>query len=403
MKKFLSFILAVSATASVPLSAVSAQSDDSAGDFGLTYETIGGNAFITGFSGSDAVVIIPSEIDGKKVTGISGNAFIGDEDITVVVIPDSVTSIGDKAFSACPSLTTVTIGSGVNEIGSMAFSACPTLQSFFVSSENKTYTSRDGILFEGTELVSYAGGNDAVIPDGTVSVRRGAFTGKTEIYSVIFPDKGLLSLGDYSFSGCTSLEQVNIPDTVTYTGAGCFAGCYNLEEVFLSRTCTSVSERSFFGCTSLRSIAVPSSVTDIEDSAFLGCEKISGIYIPPTVKTIGADAVGRSYNVRENSIKTVNGFTIHADKDSAGAEYAESLDIPVKNLMPGDTNGNGIIEGSDATMTLTAYTYLSAGRCSGLDAYQRAASDWNGDDIITGSDATAILMKYTRLSSGYTD
>lgn len=400
MKKALSFISAFTLFVSaVPLSSVSAQTGETAGGISLKYEIVDGNAYITGFTGSDPIVMIPSEIDGNKVVGIRSNAFMGMEELTAVVLPDSVTSVGEKAFSACPSLTTVTIGGGVTDIGSMAFSACPALQSFYVNSSNKTYSVTNGSLFEGTELVTYAGGKDAEIPPGTTSVRRGAFMGKTNIVSVDFPSSGLTTLGDYAFSGCTSLKRAVIPVTVTHTGTGCFASCYGLEEVTFSLNCTVIEDDTFRGCTSLYNVNIPSSVTTVGDSAFLNCSKLSGMYIPPTVTKIGTDAIGRTYNVRTETVETADGFTVHAEKNSAGAKYAESMDIPVKSFMIGDVTDDDIITGSDATMALILYTFLSSGTTSGFTAYQTAAADWNKDDMITGSDATLILQEYTRLSS----
>ncbi len=400
MKKALSLISAfVLSAAAVPVSSVSAQSGEVADGFSLQYEVVDGNAYITGASGSDPIVMIPSEIDGKTVSGISSNAFMGMEELTAVVIPDSVTSVGKNAFSACPSLTTVTIGGGVADIGDMAFSACPSLQSFYVDGGNKTYSAVNGSLFEKTELVTYAGGNDAEIPSGTESVRRGAFMGKTNIVSVEFPDSGLTELGDHAFSGCTSLRKAVIPITVTHTGTGCFASCYNLEYVSFSLNCTAIEDDTFRECTALRNINIPSSVTSVGDSAFLGCSGLSGIYIPPTVKEIGKDAIGRTYNIRSEAVETESGFTVHAEKGSAGAKYAESMNIPVAPFMIGDLTGNGNIEGSDATITLNMYTMISSDAEMDFTAYQIAAADWNGDDMITGSDATMILQEYTRLSS----
>lgn len=401
MKKFLFFAASFAlALTSAPVSMAADKTENIGNSFGLTYETEGGNICITGYTGSDTIVMIPAEIQGKPVVSIAENAFMGAEDITVLVIPDSVTSIGDRAFSACPALSTVTLGSGVNEIGSMAFSACPTLQSFFVSDDNKTFSDINSSLFQGTELMIYAGGSEAEIPEGTISVRRGAFMGKTEITAVDFPASGLVSLGDYAFSGCTSLKKVVIPSNVTYTGTGCFAGCYGLEEVFLSRGCTSVKESTFLGCTSLYSITIPASVTDIGDQAFLGCAGISGIYIPTTVKNIGKDAIGKAYSVRGDSVETISDFIVHTEKGSAGAKYAETSDIAIQDFKIGDVNHNGIIDGSDATAALIAYTHLSDGAAADFDSYQRAAADWDGDDMLTASDATMILQEYTFLNSG---
>ena len=92
------------------------------------------------------VVTIPATIDGKPVTVIGSHAFAGCDELTGVVIPDTVTeigawafaqtgltgidlptgltSIGENAFYGCYGLTSVEIPSGVTEIGAGAFCNC---------------------------------------------------------------------------------------------------------------------------------------------------------------------------------------------------------------------------------------------------------------------------------------
>lgn len=66
-------------------------------------ETMG----ITGYTGSAARVIIPSEIDGLLVTHIGRYAFQGCKALQEVRIPEGVTEIGGFAFEGCTSLTPI--------------------------------------------------------------------------------------------------------------------------------------------------------------------------------------------------------------------------------------------------------------------------------------------------------
>ena len=75
---------------------------------------------ITGYSGEEERLVIPSKIDGYAVTAIGDDAFVSDK-IKEVVIPDGVTKIGWFAFQKCASLTSVTIPSSVTGIGYSAF------------------------------------------------------------------------------------------------------------------------------------------------------------------------------------------------------------------------------------------------------------------------------------------
>ena len=62
-----------------------------------------GTYTITGYYGSKSKVVIPSKINGKKVTSISEMAFYKCSSLTSITIPNGVKSIGDEAFYKTPS------------------------------------------------------------------------------------------------------------------------------------------------------------------------------------------------------------------------------------------------------------------------------------------------------------
>lgn len=67
----------------------------------------------------------------------------------------------------------------------------------------------------------------------------------------------------------------------------------------------------------------------------------------------------------------------------------------------GDINGDGTIDGSDATMVLKAYGQLNSfGNC-GMPALQRLASDVNSDGTVDGTDATIILKYFSFVLAGH--
>ena len=92
------------------------------------YTTNDGSITITGYTGSNGVVMIPCAIADLPVTSIGDWAFYATT-VTNVLIPDSVTNIGDGAFFDCESLTNVTLGSSVTNIGDWTFAFCPSLMS----------------------------------------------------------------------------------------------------------------------------------------------------------------------------------------------------------------------------------------------------------------------------------
>ncbi|MBQ8140771.1 MAG: leucine-rich repeat protein [Clostridia bacterium] len=86
----------------------------------FTYEIKDDKLWITGFTGDDEHIVIPSEIDEKKVYGISDSAFEG-YSFKSVIISDGVEYIDWFAFYNCSSLCSITIPSSVYKIGYSAF------------------------------------------------------------------------------------------------------------------------------------------------------------------------------------------------------------------------------------------------------------------------------------------
>ena len=109
------------------------------GTEGLTYSLSNSKYSISGYTGTDTVVVIPAEYNGYPVTSIGSSAFYDCRSLTSITIPNSVTSIGSHAFYACRSLTSVTIGNGVTSIGDYAFRACSSLTSVTFSDTSTWY------------------------------------------------------------------------------------------------------------------------------------------------------------------------------------------------------------------------------------------------------------------------
>ena len=93
------------------------------------------------------------------------------------------------------------------------------------------------------------------------------------IKSVVI-EAGVTSIGDYAFSGCSSLASMTIPDSVTSIGSSAFRGCSSLASVTIPDSVTSIGSSVFEGCISLASVTIPDSVTSIGDYAFYKCSKL---------------------------------------------------------------------------------------------------------------------------------
>ena len=112
-----------------------------------------------------------------------------------------------------------------------------------------------------------------VIPEGVTNLEDDVFADYTTIETVSFPST-LKDMGHSAFSGCTSLDNVVIPEGITdlrYT----FEGCTSLTTFTLSSTVTSLSY-SFKNCIGLVKVVIPKTVTNLS-STFQGCTELKEI------------------------------------------------------------------------------------------------------------------------------
>ena len=92
---------------------------------------------VTGYSGTDTAISIPSTIRNMPVTAIADKAFYGRKELTAITIPNTVTTIGNRAFYQCSGLVRMTLPDSVTKLGSYAFARCTSLNAVTLS-ENLT-------------------------------------------------------------------------------------------------------------------------------------------------------------------------------------------------------------------------------------------------------------------------
>lgn len=240
------------------------------------------------YNGNDAVVNIPSEINGTPVTTI-GNAAFRDSSVTSVTIPASVTEIGSNAFADCTNLTSVhyegdwsnlTIQSGNPAVQDAANAP---LFDFKFTPDN---TAVIVIRYKGTAA-------DVTIPSRykgkpVTMIDHAAFFNSV-VTSVTIPDS-VTSIDDNAFGFCSQLTNISIPNSVTYIGFSAFAHCTSLKSITLPSSLSSISEALFSGCSQLTTIHIPDSVLSIQSNAFYHCRNLETIRIPVSVTLIETDA-----------------------------------------------------------------------------------------------------------------
>ena len=233
------------------------------------------------YNGNDAVVNIPSEINGTPVTTI-GNAAFRDSSVTSVTIPASVTEIGSNAFAGCTNLTIVnyagdwsnlTIQSGNPAVQDAA--NAPLFVFEFIPPDNTAVIVTD-YKYNGAAA-------DVTIPSRyqgkpVTTIGHAAFF-NSAVTSVTIPDS-VTSISDEAFINCPKLTNISIPNSVTYIGFSAFSSCTSLKSITLPSSLSFISGALFLGCSQLTTIHIPVSVTSIGNLAFASCPNSMTVTYP---------------------------------------------------------------------------------------------------------------------------
>lgn len=252
------------------------------------------------YNGNDAVVNIPSEINGTPVTTI-GNAAFRDSSVTSVTIPDSVTEIGANAFADCTNLTSVnyagdwsnlTIQSGNPAVQDAANEQ---LFDFAFTPDN---TAVIVIRYEGTAA-------DVTIPSRykgkpVTMIEHAAFH-NSAVTSVTIPDS-VTSIPDSAFGFCSQLTNISIPNSVTYIGFSAFNSCTSLKSITLPSSLSTIQSEAFYNCGNLETIRIPVSVTSIGNYAFDVCPSLMTVTYPGSKTQWDAITKGSNNDVLENNL-----------------------------------------------------------------------------------------------------
>ena len=278
----------------------------------------------------------------NNVTTIGKSAFAGRYWMPIISIPASVTCIEDAAFSdARPDTvfvhaTTPPTLSGSKFFGTKAVCKVPlkslamyqasdwanhvslfeeifdeaTLRIYYTSTDGKVITPKNTNQFGATILKNtYENGQGVILFDKPVrTIGESAFQYCSTLKTITIPNS-VTHIYAYAFQHCSSLTSITIPESVTsfgdstytYNGWYIFSGCTSLESVDLQCKIEVIPAYTFAECSALKSIVIPETVKEIQGFAFMRCTSLASVTLPKSMKRStyytfsGCTAIGNLY------------------------------------------------------------------------------------------------------------
>lgn len=228
---------------------------------------------------------------------IGENAFEYAEKLKETSIPSTVSIIDDDAFGFCNNLVNIELPASLKYLSKSAVDSTIWYENRMKEADNKgdIYVVEGNILIGTTSKISKE--SDLNIPEEVTMI---ADLGDTNISKIVIPET-IHMIGSGAFTSCKNLEELVLPDSITYMGDSLAFQRNNLKKVTLPSNIQSISEMSFYECSALEEVNMPQSLKSIGWSAFDKCSNLTKITIPEGVKSIDTDAFTEC-----TSLKVVN-------------------------------------------------------------------------------------------------
>jgi len=363
------------------------EAEGGAGSADFSVSAADNGCCIDKYTGGDAHVAVPAEIDGKPVTAIANRAFSGCRDMKSVTLPASVTRLGMWAFAGCTALEKAVLPRGLRRLVSCVFEGCTALTRVTLPAEleridacafNACGALRELALPAGVQIIEDAA--FCSCPDLTLLVAEGSpahqcvrekglrFSlkgGQTVPKAApeaapAAPGRTLQANAESDFEvrdaqdGCAIVDytgealEVVVPreiggKPVVQIRPYAFDDCkVQPVSITLPDTIRRLDRWSLANCHQVKEIRLPAQLTALDDCALEGCERLTRIVLPQSLQSIGVCAFHNCEALTELAIPVgvtsigdyafmgCSELTLTVQEDSPAHEYAKRNSLPCR-------------------------------------------------------------------------
>lgn len=251
-----------------------------------------------------------------------------------IILPSSVKYLGagDRQFSGC-NLHKLVIPKNCIVNGGTLSGCAPEILEFhgtFIDAEtvpfgtssigiDTSYLKKLIIDCRNTKIASsynMSACEEIEVSGNVETILGGCFGGCSQVKKITLSGNKLKEIQPSAFSGCSSLVDISIADSVEDIQPGVFGGCISLkyiklpnslkvlksgvlngngmplETVVLPEGLEEIQGAAFSGIGTLKNVNIPSTITTIPDGCFSGCSNLKQVEIPNSISRIGSSAFG---------------------------------------------------------------------------------------------------------------
>lgn len=202
--------------------------------------------------------------------------------------------MGNSAFYGCNNFNSLTIAeNSITYISSEAFRYCRNMTELNIYANiEKVYSN--AFLDSGYYLDSTKWDGDLLYYEDILLNARNDISGVVDIR-----DNTRLIAGS-AFADCSSLTNVNFPNSLKSINISAFYGCSSLADVNFQNSLENIDASAFQRCNSLESVVIPESVRSVGDRAFSECNNLESVTI------LSDDITIKQYFILDSDVKSIS-------------------------------------------------------------------------------------------------
>lgn len=296
------------------------------------------------FSKENRTEQVPAGFGYKRYDCYRNNlawAFIKNENLVVVKLPENMTEVGEDIFGDCKNLRGVKIPEGVSRINKEAFYGCSILETINFPAKLTSVGDNAFSLCSKMELDN--------LPNGLLHVGQSAFC-YVPLQALKLDRKVEIGAGAFSNTPITEIEMATPCDSIL---GGTFSDCPNLTKITIGEGLKYIGDKAFAN-SPVKEANLPSTLRDISSTAFTGyssyCPFVNDIQPENHIRYIGkvayqcVDRDLEEYTIKDGTVTLAdelfessqgNAFHIPASVEQIGSRVFAGTQIKTLPEMPG--------------------------------------------------------------------